>query len=100
MIKQAVHPSGDIITFNSQGHTYSSKQYPKQKFTSGTKFLAKFFNEFDAERISKNYAAKHSMEQQDVLAMWKRKGDIGRETFFCKLYHGQAHAIDSDAVSR
>ncbi len=79
MIKTAKHPSGDIITFEDKWHTYKSQQYPKKKFISGTKFLSQFFTPFDGPAISKRYAAKHNMIQQDVLNMWARKGEVGRE---------------------
>ena len=78
-LKEADHPSGDIITFDPKWHQYKSKNNPKKKFISGTKFLNKFFDEFDKEGISKRYAAKHNMQQDDVIKMWNRKGEIGRE---------------------
>ena len=61
-------------TFYEDTHTY----YYDDKIVeqSVTQFIKKFYPEFDSETISKKYAAKHGMTQEEVLAEWKRKGDI------------------------
>ncbi len=43
---------------------------------SVTQFIDRFFEPFDSEGVSKRYAEKHNLKQEDVLAEWKRKGDI------------------------
>jgi len=80
-LKREPHPSGTTeITFNDRWHIYKSTAHPKKKFTSGTKFLGRFFGKFDADKISKAYGKKHDMDPAAVRAMWSRKGEIGRET--------------------
>lgn len=43
---------------------------------SVTQFLSRFSEPFDSETISKKFAKKHGLNQQDVLYEWKKKGDI------------------------
>lgn len=61
-------------TFYEDTHTY----YYDDKVVnqSVTQFIKKYFPEFDSENISKKYAKKHGLTQEEVLADWKRKGDI------------------------
>lgn len=65
--------------FNCYNFVESTHSYyyngSKVKY-SVTGFIDRFFEPFDSETISKKYAAKHGLEQKDVLAEWKRKGDI------------------------
>lgn len=77
--KTAKHPNGDIIVFDSKWHSFKSIKQPKIKFISGTKLLKKFFPKFDKDGVSKRYAEKNDMSQADVIKMWNRKGEIGRE---------------------
>jgi hypothetical protein len=86
MAKVEKHPSGVLITFDPKWHTYKCPQLPHLRFTSGTKFLKRFFSEFDKEGISKRYAQKHGLSQEDVLAGWARKGEVSRESG--TLVHG------------
>lgn len=78
--KTVNHPSGDVIMFDNKWHTFTSLKNPRKRFTSWTKFSKNFFTPFDRDGISKRYAAKNNMKQEDVLAMWDRKGFIGRES--------------------
>jgi hypothetical protein len=80
MPKVEKHPSGVMIVFDPKWHTYKCPQKPGLKFTSGTKFLSKFYPEFDKEGISKRYAEKNGLKQLDVLAQWARKGEVSRES--------------------
>lgn len=70
--------------FVEETHTYTLGE---QVLTSVTKFVKKFFPEFDAEKISGFSAKKRRnngelnrsgepITQDDVLAEWKLKGDI------------------------
>ena len=43
---------------------------------SVTQYISRFFEEFDSETISKKYAEKHGLNQQDVLDSWERNGNI------------------------
>lgn len=78
--KTVKHPSGDVIMFDTKWHSFTSLKHPRKKFTSWTKFSKDFFTPFDRDGISSRYAAKNNMKQADVLAMWDRKGFIGRES--------------------
>ena len=78
-ITRSDHPSGKHILFQDDIHIYSVEEDPSVKFTSGTKFLHQFIPEFDSHNISLRYAAKHGMEQADVLAAWAEKGKVSRE---------------------
>lgn len=61
-------------TFYEDTHTYFYDD--KVVNQSVTQFIKKYFPEFDSETISKKYAQKHGLTQEEVLADWKRKGDI------------------------
>jgi hypothetical protein len=80
MPKVEKHPSGATIVFDSKWHSYKCPQKPGLKFTSGTKFLSKFYPAFDKEGISKRYAEKNGLSQIEVLAQWARKGEVSRES--------------------
>lgn len=60
--------------FVESNHSYYYKGN-KVKY-SVTQFIDRFFEPFDSEGVSKRYAEKHNLNQADVLAEWKRKGDI------------------------
>lgn len=65
--------------FNDYNFVEASHQYfYKNKLVkySVTQFLSRFSPPFDKEGISKKYAEKHKLNQEDVLSEWKRKGDI------------------------
>ena len=64
----------NCYTFYEDTHTYY--YYDKKVDKSVTQFIKKFYPEFDSDTISKKYAIKHNMTQEQVLAEWKRKGDI------------------------
>ena len=62
--------------YNFVEKTHQYFYYDKPVKYSVTQFLSRFSPPFDSEGISKKYAEKHKLSQQDVLAEWKRKGDI------------------------
>lgn len=65
--------------FNAYNFIESTHQYfyynAPVKY-SVTQFIAKFYKAFDSEGISKKYAEKHNIPQEEVLADWKKKGDM------------------------
>ena len=69
------HPNGSIIYYNDEQHKYWTDNCPK--FTSVTTVIDSYFPKFDSDTISKNYAKKHKMKQEDVLEMWKLEGVKG-----------------------
>ena len=68
----------NYYTFYEDSHTYF--YHDKKVNQSVTQFIKKFYPEFDSETVSKKYAIKHNMTQEEVLAEWKRKGDISALT--------------------
>jgi ATP-dependent exoDNAse (exonuclease V) beta subunit len=84
-MQKTVEHNGIKCFFDEQWHSYRTST--GKKLVSGTKYLKQFFKEFDAQSISKTYAAKRGLEQQDVLNMWgdkaKRSQAIGNA---CHLY--------------
>ena len=60
--------------FVESSHKYYYNDIPVKY--SVTQFINRFFEPFDSETISKRYAEKHGLNQQDVLNEWKRKADI------------------------
>lgn len=60
--------------FEEKTHTY---YYNGSKVRySVTQFIKRFHEEFNSEEVSKNYALKHGLKQEDVLYEWDRKGRI------------------------
>lgn len=68
----------NCYTFFEKTHQYF--YYDKPVKTSVTQFVSTFFDEFDSEGVSKRYAEKHGMSQEDVLLEWERKGKISSTT--------------------
>lgn len=64
----------DSYRFVESTHTYYWNE--KEVKTSVTQFISRYFPEFDSETISRRYAEKHGMLQEDVLEEWKLKGDV------------------------
>lgn len=64
----------NCYNFIESCHSYY--YYDKKVKWSVTQFIQNFYSKFDSETISANYAKKHGLKQEDVLAEWKRKGDI------------------------
>lgn len=68
----------NCYTFVEDTHTYFYND--KKVRTSVTQFIKRFFPEFDSDNIAERYAKKHGMTKEEVLADWKRKGDISAMT--------------------
>ena len=60
--------------FEEASHKYFYKDKPVQY--SVTQWLSKFSEPFDSDSVSKKYAEKHELKQEDVLKDWERKGQI------------------------
>lgn len=71
--------------FVEDTHTYYWNGCPVD--ISVTKFINKYFEEFDSETISKNYAKKHGLTQQEVLADWELKGLVASTTGTIVHFH-------------
>ena len=68
------------IIFKDQEHTYwiGDRKIPRSA-TAYINDLIPKEAKFDTEDVSKRYAEKHGLNQQDVKDDWKRKGKIGAE---------------------
>ncbi|MFA5365786.1 MAG: hypothetical protein WC325_11455, partial [Candidatus Bathyarchaeia archaeon] len=76
-MKQAEHPSGEVITFTDADHKYIDTQ--GVVYTSVTGFIHNHFPEFDTEGIAKKYAAKRNLNVEDVKKDWEDKKNKGSE---------------------
>lgn len=80
--------NGRTVTFNEENHIYRLDD--GTRLMSGTAFVHKFFPEFDAKKVSFFYARKHGLDQQQVLAMWREKGErasnFGSNVHTCAEY--------------
>lgn len=61
------------IVFNPDLHKYSFVDNPDIPFTSVSKVIELIKPKFDKEGISKRYAEKHGLTQEEVLASWDKK---------------------------
>ena len=61
------------VSFEESTHTYTLDG--NKKLTSITQYISKFKPFFDKDKISKQYAKKHGLEQSEVLKEWERKAD-------------------------
>lgn len=84
MNKTAQH-NGRSVVFDEKYHTYTLDD--GQKLVSGTAFLNRFKKPFDAQKMSYFTARKLGMDQEQVLAMWREKGqraaDFGTQVHNC-----------------
>lgn len=58
------------VAFYEDSHSYF---LGKKRLESITKYISRFKPFFDKEKISKAYAKKHGLKQEEVLADWDRK---------------------------
>lgn len=72
MNKTAENPLGEKVFFNELKHQYKTED--GIILTSVTKFASSYFPEFDKENVSRGFAIKNGLRQEDVLAMWDRNG--------------------------
>lgn len=75
-MKIAKHPNGDKIEFYEDTHTYIHNGV---EYDSVTTIIHHLFPEFDTENISKRYAAKYGLNQQDVIKEWEETNRIACE---------------------
>lgn len=62
-----------IVGLNEDTHVYTNQH--GEEYLSVSKFLGLFQKQFDREGISKAYAKKHGVSQENVLADWDKKRD-------------------------
>ena len=59
------------VVFYEDSHSYFLEG---KRLTSITQYISKFKTPFDREGISKKYADKHGLKQEDILKEWDNKG--------------------------
>lgn len=64
----------NCYTFYEKEHKYY--YYDKPVKQSVTKVIEQFFEPFNSEEISRKYAQKHGLRQEDVLKEWEEKGNL------------------------
>ena len=74
--KRNSHRRDYYISFDETNHTYSVKGNPLQSVTN---IVENCFPKFDAQLHAKTTAAKMGMTEEEVIAMWERKGKESRE---------------------
>lgn len=62
-----------IVTLNEETHVYTNQH--GEEYLSVSKFLGLFQKQFDREGISKAYAKKNGLSQDEVLTDWDKKRD-------------------------
>lgn len=91
MIHKYKHPSGNTLCFDENYHRYYFENKPYETLISATTLVNKFFPKFDRDSISKKYAKKHGLKQEDVIAQWNEEGVKGRD--LGNLVHSYAYDI-------
>ena len=64
----------NCYTFYEKEHKYYFYDNPVK--TSVTQFVSTFFEPFDSFGISKKYAEKHGLDQEEVLKEWEKQGKV------------------------
>jgi len=77
MYKIDINPKGIKIYFDEEKHKYWTDKVTD--FTSVTTFIKQFFPKFDREGISKRYALKNGLKQEEVLANWEINNQQSRD---------------------
>lgn len=80
-IKKSFNEDVDIV-FDEKVHAYTHKG---EKLLSGSKFVARFVPEFDAEKIAKNCEKKWCVPAHDIQTLWLDNGDTA--SFFGSAIH-------------
>lgn len=59
------------VVFQEENHTY---YLGEKRLRSVTSFIKQYKNVFDTELMATRYAIKHSLDKDEVIRMWKEKG--------------------------
>ncbi len=65
------------VSFDPITHTYMRKG---KRLIGVTTYIEQFKNKFDAESVAVTYAAKRGLDPVKVLAEWKQRGDLSRDS--------------------
>ena len=65
--------SGALVLFDKDSHTYVDKE--GHPYLSGSTFAGRYKSKFNADVVSKSFAAKYKVPQDDVLNMWSLNGE-------------------------
>jgi hypothetical protein len=67
---------GGAINYDEAAHTYTNDK--GEVYQSGSQYAESFKKPFDARAIAKKMAAKAGVEPEDIIAMWKLKGEASK----------------------
>lgn len=79
------------IIFDSVRHAYYPEAYPTKLFTSVSKLIEMVKPKFEKDRISKDYAIKHGLSQEEVLEKWALENKMAIDKG--KAYHAEQEEI-------
>lgn len=70
-----IHPSGTVPIFNKDKHKFTING---KESISVTQLIKRFFPKFNKYQVSKKYAEKHGLSQEEVLKLWETKSSNSR----------------------
>ena len=88
-MKTAKHPSGLVMNFNDEKHSYVDEK--GQVYNGVTKIIHSLFPKFDAERIAGFVARKRGCLREEVLEEWETKRRASSE--FGDKIHAYAESL-------
>ena len=92
-MKTAEHPVLPFtISFESEHHIYRDQE--GTQYTSGTEFVKRFFEPFDAPAAAERIAARDGRLALDILAEWKAKGEAAATAG--NIVHAYAESLLND----
>ena len=62
-----------VVHFSEEDHLYT--MIKADVLESVTHFVGRFFPKFDTHAVAESYSKKHNLDKDQVVAMWKKKGD-------------------------
>lgn len=86
------------IIFDPVRHAYYPEAYPTKLFTSVSKLIEMVKPKFEKDRISKDYAIKHGLSQEEVLEKWALENKVAIDKG--KAYHAQQEEILKEAGAK
>tara|TARA_Y100000034_G_scaffold136409_1_gene212713 strand:+ start:19373 stop:20113 length:741 start_codon:yes stop_codon:yes gene_type:complete len=64
------------LIFDEENHKY---YVGNEEYISVTTLIHSYFNKFDMQEVSKRYAEKNGLDQDEVIEMWKKNGERASE---------------------
>lgn len=74
--KMKKYSKDGLVVFDPEYHTY---HLGEKRLESVTRFIERFKNKFDTDKIAEHYARKHGLIKEEVLKKWEEEGRIACE---------------------